>query len=364
MIYREEVYEPETPRKGIADIIIAKQRNGPTGEVHLTFLGKYTRFENLATGDYELRRLSRAGAAHRREAPDPHDRRHRGAAPQPRARARDGARVARHGGHQGERLRPRLVPAAKALAPPTASRWRGSRKALALRAAGARQSHPAARGRVQPGAARDRRAARLRPDGAQRRAARDARGAAGAEPISAWIKVDTGMNRLGFRVEQFAEAYARLGGSLTSRRARRSSRTWRARTSVATRKTGAQLQAFEAATARAARRAQHRQLGGAARLARRRTATGCGPGLVLYGVSPFPDGTGADLGLRAGDDAADRGHRGQGRAGGRDGGLWRRVARAARDTRMAVVAAGYGDGYPRSVRVRHAGDRQRPARAS
>jgi replicative DNA helicase len=53
MIYREEVYEPETPRKGIADIIITKQRNGPTGEIHLTFLGKYTRFENLATGDYE-----------------------------------------------------------------------------------------------------------------------------------------------------------------------------------------------------------------------------------------------------------------------------------------------------------------------
>jgi replicative DNA helicase len=52
MIYREEVYEPDTPRKGIADIIVAKQRNGPTGEVHLTFLGKYTRFENLAHGDY------------------------------------------------------------------------------------------------------------------------------------------------------------------------------------------------------------------------------------------------------------------------------------------------------------------------
>jgi replicative DNA helicase len=53
LIYREEVYEPDTPRKGIADIIIAKQRNGPTGEVHLTFLGKYTRFENLAHGDYD-----------------------------------------------------------------------------------------------------------------------------------------------------------------------------------------------------------------------------------------------------------------------------------------------------------------------
>jgi replicative DNA helicase len=52
LIYREEVYEPDTPRKGVADIIIAKQRNGPTGDVHLTFLGKYTRFENLAHGDY------------------------------------------------------------------------------------------------------------------------------------------------------------------------------------------------------------------------------------------------------------------------------------------------------------------------
>ena len=52
MIYREEVYEPATPRKGIADIIIAKQRNGPTGEVHLTFLGEYTRFENLVAESY------------------------------------------------------------------------------------------------------------------------------------------------------------------------------------------------------------------------------------------------------------------------------------------------------------------------
>jgi replicative DNA helicase len=48
MIYRDEVYDPNTTRKGIADIIIAKQRNGPTGDVQLTFLGKYTRFENLA----------------------------------------------------------------------------------------------------------------------------------------------------------------------------------------------------------------------------------------------------------------------------------------------------------------------------
>ncbi len=45
-IYRDEVYNKETMRKGIADIIIAKQRNGPIGEVPLTFLGEYTKFEN------------------------------------------------------------------------------------------------------------------------------------------------------------------------------------------------------------------------------------------------------------------------------------------------------------------------------
>lgn len=51
-IYREEVYEPDTPRKGVADIIIAKQRNGPVGEFHLTFLGEFTRFENLVAEAY------------------------------------------------------------------------------------------------------------------------------------------------------------------------------------------------------------------------------------------------------------------------------------------------------------------------
>ncbi len=47
-IYRDEVYNPDTPDKGIAEIIIGKQRNGPIGTVKLTFLGHYTRFENFA----------------------------------------------------------------------------------------------------------------------------------------------------------------------------------------------------------------------------------------------------------------------------------------------------------------------------
>ena len=47
-IYRDEVYNPDTPDKGSAEIIIGKQRNGPIGMVRLTFIGEYTRFENFA----------------------------------------------------------------------------------------------------------------------------------------------------------------------------------------------------------------------------------------------------------------------------------------------------------------------------
>ena len=51
-IYRDEVYNPESAEKGSAEIIIAKQRNGPIGTCRLTFLGKYTRFENFAPDVY------------------------------------------------------------------------------------------------------------------------------------------------------------------------------------------------------------------------------------------------------------------------------------------------------------------------
>jgi replicative DNA helicase len=47
-IYRDEVYNEDSPDKGIAEIIIGKQRNGPIGTVKLTFLGRHTRFENYA----------------------------------------------------------------------------------------------------------------------------------------------------------------------------------------------------------------------------------------------------------------------------------------------------------------------------
>lgn len=49
-IYRDEVYNEDSPDKGVAEIIIGKQRNGPTGTIRLAFLGKFTKFENLAHG--------------------------------------------------------------------------------------------------------------------------------------------------------------------------------------------------------------------------------------------------------------------------------------------------------------------------
>ena len=49
-IYRDEVYNEDTPDKGIAEIITGKHRNGPIGTDRLAFVGKYTRFENLAAG--------------------------------------------------------------------------------------------------------------------------------------------------------------------------------------------------------------------------------------------------------------------------------------------------------------------------
>jgi replicative DNA helicase len=46
-VYRDEVYHPETERKGEAEIIIGKSRNGEIGTVNLGFEGKYMRFDNL-----------------------------------------------------------------------------------------------------------------------------------------------------------------------------------------------------------------------------------------------------------------------------------------------------------------------------
>ncbi len=56
-IYRDEVYnkEEDNPNRGVAEILLSKQRNGPTGDVYLTFLNSFTRFENLASEEVVAR---------------------------------------------------------------------------------------------------------------------------------------------------------------------------------------------------------------------------------------------------------------------------------------------------------------------
>ena len=52
-IYRDEYYNEESPDKGIAELIIGKQRNGEIGTRRAAFVGKFTRFENLAPEYYQ-----------------------------------------------------------------------------------------------------------------------------------------------------------------------------------------------------------------------------------------------------------------------------------------------------------------------
>ncbi|MFT5357898.1 MAG: replicative DNA helicase [Polyangiales bacterium] len=51
-VYRDEVYNQDTQDRGVAEIVIGKQRAGPTGTARIRFFNEYTRFDNLAEGDY------------------------------------------------------------------------------------------------------------------------------------------------------------------------------------------------------------------------------------------------------------------------------------------------------------------------
>jgi replicative DNA helicase len=56
-IYRDDYYFQDSPDKGVAEVIIAKQRNGPTGKLLTKFTAEYTRFDNLARDEYEFSEL-------------------------------------------------------------------------------------------------------------------------------------------------------------------------------------------------------------------------------------------------------------------------------------------------------------------
>ncbi len=175
----------------------------------------------------------------------------------------------------------------------------------------------------------------------------------GAERFVVWIKMDTGMNRLGFRPEAFGPALARMR-ALTVPALELRAMTHLARADERSEPmTGAQIEKFEGTLAKAG-------LTGAQRLATsignsagtlgwpRAHGDWVRPGLALYGVSPFAGETAAKHGLKPAMTlettvlTVREVKRGEtvGYAG-----AWR----AERDSAIAILAAGYGDGLPRHL---------------
>lgn len=166
-------------------------------------------------------------------------------------------------------------------------------------------------------------------------------------PLSVWLKVDTGMNRLGFRVGEFPAAHARLlalGPRL---------KTLRLLTHFASAdrrddpQTSEQLARFS--TLRAGIAAEASLANSAALFSRPDShADWVRPGIALYGVSPFAGMHGAALGLvpamRLVSTVIALRDVPRGETVGY-GGAWR----AGRDSRIAIIAAGYGDGLPWSL---------------
>jgi len=169
----------------------------------------------------------------------------------------------------------------------------------------------------------------------------------GTQAFRVWLKIDSGMGRLGFRLADVPAAAARLAACravagpplLVTHLAEAEVR--------GNPHTRAQLERFAAATRGLA---GERSIANSAGLVAwpEARADWVRPGIMLYGISPFPESTGSELGLRpvmsfetrviAVKDLA---------AGDRVGygGTW--TARAA--ARIAIAEAGYGDGYPRTV---------------
>jgi alanine racemase len=173
------------------------------------------------------------------------------------------------------------------------------------------------------------------------------RSAAGGTSFNVWLKLDTGMNRLGFKGSHFEAALAALNASEAVRKPVNLFTHLASADSQESPTTIEQLARFTAATG---------SLPGERSIANSAAMLGYSgaqadwvrPGLLLYGAAPFIGSIGADYGLRpamtlhshliAIKDLAVGERVGY-------GGVWV----AQRPTRLAVAAVGYGDGYPRSL---------------
>ena len=169
----------------------------------------------------------------------------------------------------------------------------------------------------------------------------------GAHRFRIWLKIDTGMGRLGFRPAELPAALGRLADCRTIERPFALMTHLAEAEQPDNERTRAQLASFERVTAGLP---GERSIANSAGLIGW-PATRAGwvrPGLILYGISPMTGATGIDLGLRPVMTLESRVIAVRELAAGDRvgyGGTWT----AARATRIAVVAAGYGDGYLRNT---------------
>ncbi len=166
--------------------------------------------------------------------------------------------------------------------------------------------------------------------------------------ISVWLKIDTGMNRLGFRPEETLSIYQQLLHCACLRQPPGLMTHLANADDVADSKTLQQIELFKKTVV--GLHGEHSIANSAAVLGWKQSHTEwVRPGLMLFGCSPFPGKSAQKLGLSPVMSLHSRliavKHIHAGETVGY-GGTWH----ASKDTRLGVVAVGYGDGYPRHIR--------------
>lgn len=169
---------------------------------------------------------------------------------------------------------------------------------------------------------------------------------AGSHRFTVWLKLNSGMNRLGFRVDEFVAAHARLQrcSSVSLLRVMTHLSSSEERSEV----TATQLKVFDALVAPL--QLERSVANSAAVIALPESHQDwVRPGLMLYGMSPMPGKMAADFGLRPAMTLSTHliavQHVGVGESVGYNG-IWR----AQRPSRIGIAAIGYGDGFPRATR--------------